>query len=158
KQAHHFLRAPEDFDIPSAFRWAVIVDLGGDERMVWSILTTWVGTTFELDDFWLSVFRFFAVHPMLDPAHHGPIIDFLRHQKFEPTVPNPIADWPEEPALNPAQPNLSMKRRTPESLLRAMGEWHRSLAQDRAKTSAVTWCPSGFPGFECEDRAGEDVR
>src|SRR5262249_9746258 len=43
KQAHHFLRAPDDFDIPSAFRWAVIVDLGGDERMVRSILGTWIG-------------------------------------------------------------------------------------------------------------------
>jgi hypothetical protein len=158
KQAHLFLRAPDDFDIPSAFRWAVIVDLGGDERIVRSILTTWVGTTFELDEFWLSVFRFFAANPMLDPAHHGPIVDFLRHQKFEPSVPNPIADRPGEPALIPAQPNLSMKGRTPESVLRAMWEWHRSLAQDRAKTIAVSWGPSGFPGFECKDGAGEDAR
>ena len=74
KQAHHFLRAPDDFDIPSAFRWAVIVDLGGDERMVRSILGTWVGTTSELDEFWLSVFRFFAANPMIDTARHGPIV------------------------------------------------------------------------------------
>jgi hypothetical protein len=158
KQAHHFLRAPDDFDIPSAFRWAVIVDLGGDERMVRSILATWVGTSFDLDEFWLSVFRFFAAHPMLDPAHHGPIVDFLRHQKFEPSVPNPIADRPGEPALIPTQPKLSMKGRTPESLLRVMREWHRSLAQDRAKTIALSWCPAGFPGFEWTDWAGEEVR
>jgi hypothetical protein len=158
KQAHHFLRAPDDFDIPSAFRWAVIVDLGGDERMVRSILGTWIGRTYELDEFWLSVFRFFAANPMLDPARHGPIVDFLRHQRYEPSIPNPNADQPEEPALIPAQPNLSMKGRTPESVLRAMREWHRSLAQGHAKSIAVSWEPSGFPDFEWEDGSGEEGR
>jgi hypothetical protein len=158
KQAHHFLRAPDDFDIPSAFWWARIIDLGGDERLVRSILTTRVGTSFDVDEFWLSVLRFFAANPMLDPAHHGPIVDFLRHQKFEPSVPNPIAGGPGEPPLIPAQPNLSMKGRTPESVLRAMREWHRSLAQGRAKTIAVSWGPSGFPDFVHEDGAGEDGR
>ncbi len=136
----------------------MIVNLGGDERMVRSILGTWIGTSYELDEFWLSVFRFFAAHPMLDPAQHGPIIDFLRHQRFEPSVPNPIADRPGEPALIPAQPNLCMKGRTPESLLRAIREWHRSLAQGRAKSIAMSWRPSGFPGFEWEDGAGDDRR
>jgi hypothetical protein len=158
KQAHHFLRAPDDFDIPAAFRWAVIVDLGGDERMVRSILKTWVGTSCDLDEFWLSVFRFFAANPMLDPTHHGPIVDFLRHQKFELSVPNPLAGRPGQPALIPAQPNLSMKGRTPESVLRAMREWHRSLALGRAKSIAASWGPSGFPGFEWEDGADEDRR
>ena len=46
KQAHHFLHAPDDFDIPSALRWAVITDLGGDERLVRSILQTRIGTAF----------------------------------------------------------------------------------------------------------------
>ncbi len=157
-QAHHFLRAPDDFDIPSAFRWAIIVDLGGDERLVRSILATRVGTSLQVDEFWLSVFRFFAANPMLDPSHHGPIVNFLRHQKFEPSVPNPIADRPGQPALIPAQPNLCMKGRTPESVLRAMREWHRSLAQGRAKTVAASWEPSGFPGFECEVGEGEEGR
>jgi hypothetical protein len=157
-QAHHFLRAPDDFDIPSAFRWAVIVDLGGDERMVRSILGTWIGTTYSLDEFWLSVFRFFTANPMLDPAHHGPIVDFLRHHRFEPSVPNPLAGQPGEPDLIPAQPNLSMKGRTPESVLRAMREWHRSLMQGQAKTTPISWKRSGFPSFEWRDGPAEDDR
>ena len=44
KQAHQFLHAPDDFDILSAFRWAVIIDLGGNERLVRSILQTRIGT------------------------------------------------------------------------------------------------------------------
>ena len=40
KQAHHFLQAPDDFDLMSGFRWAQISDLGGSERQVRSVLTT----------------------------------------------------------------------------------------------------------------------
>src|SRR5262249_45347008 len=87
KQAHHFLHAPDDFDIPSAFRWAVIVGLGGDERLVLSILGTRIGTAFGDESFWTSVYRVFVAHPMLDPAHHGPNVDYFLHQKFLPSVP-----------------------------------------------------------------------
>ena len=159
KQAHHFLRAPDDFDIPAAFCWATIIDLGGDERLVRSILTTRIGNAFHVDEFWLSVFRFFAANPMLDPAHHGPIVDYLRHQKFEPSVPNPIADRPCEPALVPAQPNLNMKGRTPESVLPGdAGMAPVAGAGRRTKSVAMSWEPSGFPGLVYEDGAGEDVR
>jgi hypothetical protein len=151
KQAHHFLRAPEDFDIPAAFRWAVIIDLGGDERLVRSILGTRVGTSFEAEGFWESVFRFFAAHPMLDPARHGPIVDYLFHQKFQPSVPNPRDGEPGQPALIPPQPNLSMKGRTVEALLQAVRHWHRSLA--RPTGVIPSWRPSGFPPFTHDEGA-----
>lgn len=159
KQAHHFLRAPEDFDIPSAFRWAVIRDLGGDERLVRSLLGTRIGTSFEAEEFWTSVFRFFVAHPMLDPAHHGPIIDFLQSQKFTPSVPNPLADRPGQPPLLPPQPHLCMKGRTPESLLRAIADWHRDLSQTK-RVTVTSWTESGFPPFAIEEPsgAGEDLR
>ncbi|QDV37595.1 PcfJ domain-containing protein [Tautonia plasticadhaerens] len=153
KQAHHFLQAPDDLDISSAFRWAVVRDLGGDERLVRSILATPIGTDFGAEGFWREVLRFFVAHPGLDPVHHGPIIDYLRHQKFPPTSP----ERPGQPAPSPPRPNLSMRGRTPESLLRAAGDWHRSLAQDRSIT-ASSWGPSGIPPFACDDGEGEDIR
>ncbi len=157
EQAHHFLHAPDDFDIPSAFRWAVIIDLGGDERLVRSVLRTRIGTAFGAEEFWRSVFRFFIAHPMLDHSHHGPIVDFLLHQKFLPSIPNPLVDQPGQPPLIPPQPNLCVKGRTPESLLRAVGEWHRSLCTGRA-VPATTWGPSGFPALIHEEGPGEDAR
>jgi hypothetical protein len=157
RQAHHFLRAPDDFDIPSAFRRAVIIDLGGDERLVRSILGTRIGTAFDAEGFWTSVFRFFIDHPLLDHAHHGPIIDFLLNQKFLPSVPNPLTDPPGQPPLVPPQPNLSLKGRTPESLLHAVREWHHSLSNIRT-APITTWGPSGFPPFVHEEGAGEDRR
>jgi hypothetical protein len=143
KQAHHFLLAPDDFDIPSAFRWAVIIDLGGDERLVRSILGTRIGTGYANDAFWNSVFRFFIAHPELDRRHHGPIVDFLQTHKFSPSIPNPRGDDPGQPPLVPPRPGLRMKGRTPGSILRAVSSWHGSLTVSRP-ISTASWDPSGF--------------
>jgi PcfJ-like protein len=159
KQAHIFLQTPDDFDIPSAFRRALIVDLGGDERLVRSILATRLGTAFGDEEFWASVVRFFIAHPELKPTHHGPIIDFLHDAKFVPSVPNPHADQPGQPPLVPPQPNLSIKGRTPESLRRAVADWHRELAERQAAATAVgSWEPSGFTPFVREEDTEHGLR
>jgi hypothetical protein len=150
KQAHHFLHAPDDFDITSAFRWAVIIDLGGDDRLVRSILGTRIGAEFGNEAFWNSGFRFFIAHPELDPRHHGPIVDYLLHHKFTPSIPNPHADEPGQPAIVPPRPGLTMKGRTPESILRAVSAWHGSLTVSSRTTSITSWTPSGFRPFVFE--------
>ena len=157
KQAHHFFHAPDDFDIPSALQWAVIIDLGGDERIVRSILGTRIGTELAHTDFWKSVVRFFIAHPELAPRHHGPIVDYLLAHKFVPSVANPRADEPGQPALVPPRPGLNMKGRTVESMLRAVSQWHGSLVKSRP-TSMVSWAPSGFRPFVFEVATGEGER
>lgn len=157
KQAHHFLRTPDDFAIPAAFRRAQILDLGGDERLVRSILGTRIGTTSEHEAFWASVVRFFVAHPGLEPVHHGPIVDFLHHQKFVPSVPNPLVDQPGQPPLVPLQPRLCIKGRTPDSLRRAVAEWHRDLARS-GTTTVSSWEPSGFVPLVHEEGTGDERR
>jgi PcfJ-like protein len=157
KQAHHFLQSPDDFDIPSAFQWAVIIDLGGDERLVRSILGTRIGTELAHVDFWKSVFRFFIAHPELAPRHHGPIVDYLLTHKFVPSIPNPRADEPGERALLPPRPGLCMKGRTVESILRAVSQWHGSLVKSRP-ASMASWAPSGFRPFVFEVATGDGER
>jgi hypothetical protein len=148
RQAHLFLQTPDEFDILSAFRRSLIIDLGGDDRLVRSILSSRIAIAFGAEEFWTTVFRFFIAHPELPPQEHGPIIDFLLDQKFIPSVPNPLADQPGQPALESPQPNLSMKGRTPESLRRAVTDWHRELAERQAVATAVgSWEPSGFTPF-----------
>jgi PcfJ-like protein len=149
KQAHHFRQAPDDFDIPSAFQWAVIIGLGGDERLVRSILGTRIGSELAHDDFWKTVFRFFIAHPELARRHHGPIVDYLFNQKFGSSIPNPRADEPGQPPLMPPRPGLSMKGRTVESILRAVSSWHGSLVKSR-QTVPASWAPSGFRPFVVE--------
>ncbi|MEM7393367.1 MAG: hypothetical protein AAF492_13570, partial [Verrucomicrobiota bacterium] len=83
KMAHFFLKAPADFDIGEALRWGQVHALGGNELIARALRGTSLCTQFEHDEFWLSVIRFFIAHPMLDRHLYGPVIDYLRHQKFE---------------------------------------------------------------------------
>jgi hypothetical protein len=157
KQAHLYLEAPDDFDVLSAFRWAQILDLGGDERLVRSVLATRIGTEFGHDEFWVTVFRWLVAQPMLDAVHHGPVIDYLNDRRFVASVPNPDATQPGQPLLVPPQPNLTMKGRDPEELLRSVARWHRLL--NRQKTGKVAfWEPSGIPPFRQEEGMVENRR
>jgi hypothetical protein len=154
RQAHLYLQAPTDFDVVSALRWAQVIELGGDDRLVRSILRTRAGTDFARDEFWLTVFRWLVAHPMLDAVHHGPILDYLHHQKFVATEPNPRAEQPGQPLRLPAQPNLTMKGRSPETLLAAVAEWHRRLG--RAGTARpVAWPACGIVPFRYEEGTDE---
>ncbi len=145
KMAHHLMHAPSDITIDQAIRWGQVHGLGGDERLARILFGTRLGEGFEHDDFWSSVIRWFAANPMLDRAHVGPIVDYLHHQRFvgEETY---IAPGRRLDAV-PAQPNLSMKGRTPETLLQQVNAWHRSLAEDN-RYQIRQWPSLGIRGFE----------
>lgn len=157
KQAHWYLQTPDDFDVRTAFRWAQIRDMGGDERLVRSLCATWVANNFADEAFWLTVFRWLVEHPMLDRVHHGPIIDYLHDQRFVSAVPNPRAHLAGQPRLIPVQPNLTMKGRTPEALLRAVRQWHRALGRQETQES-FAWDPSGFAPLVHEEGSAEAPR
>jgi hypothetical protein len=154
RQAHLYLQAPADFHVLSAFRWAQISDMGGDERLVRSILATSIGHRFDHDDFWITVLRWLVGQPMLDAVHHGPIIDYLHHQRLRPSVPNPLAHLPGQPRFVPPQPNLSMKGREPKALLRAVAQWHRGLG-GVVHGPALFWRPTGIEPFRHEEGEGK---
>jgi hypothetical protein len=157
RQAHLYLTAPDDFDMVTAFRWAQVVELGGDERLVRSILGTRLGTDFAHEEFWTTVFRWLVAQAMLDPVNHGPIIDYIYEQRFVASIPNPEARLPGQPRLVAPQPNLTMKGRSPETLLRSVAEWHRRLG--RQKTGNVTsWIPCGLEPLRHEEGIGETRR
>jgi hypothetical protein len=79
------------------------------------------------------VINFFIKNPMLDVAQYGPIIDYIRNQKYgNGHEPGP-------------QPNLSMKHRDVNALLREVERWHRILGKSRAKISK--WPPSGLTPY-----------
>ncbi len=157
KQAHLYLGAPDDFDAVSALRWAQVRDLGGDERLVRSILGTQAGADFAHDDFWTTVFRWLIDQPLLDPAHHGPLIDYLADQRYVASVPNSEAHLPGRPLRVPPQPGLTMKGRNPVTLLRAVEQWHRRLGRER-NARVTCWPPAGFAPFHRVEGQGETRR
>lgn len=145
RMAHHFTHAPADMTVEGAIRWGQVLGLGGGERLARVLLTTPLGQTFDHDDFWITVVQFFIAHPMLDPAQVGPIVDYLRHQRFTPQdiwlAPGVVERRP------PPQPNLTMKGRTPESLLRQVAAWHGTLGRVRPPEHP-DWPPSGLRPLE----------
>lgn len=160
--AHHFTNAPEDLSIEGALIFADVKSLNGGRRLVNALMGSRLGQNIERDEekraFWLSVYRFLIANPMLDLRHTGPIIDFLAHQKFETQE---VMIGPGEIEVRPPpQPNLTMSRRTPDSLLRQVEAWHGELRTIRANERRF-WRSSGIPGLQIrtgpKDRPEEHV-
>lgn len=149
KMAHHFMLAPNDLSIDQALRWGQIHGLGGDECLARAILGTHLAENFQNDDFWTTVIRWLISHPMLDRVHVGPIIDYLNNQRFQPAPGY-------EQIAHPAQPNLTMKGRTPESLLARVEHWHRGLVKEAPHRRVREWTSTGIPPYEFEEGAFEN--
>jgi hypothetical protein len=142
RMAHHFMQAPANLSVEAALRWGQIYALGGDERLVRAVVSTRLGTHFEHDEFWITVLRWLIAHPMFDSSHVGPIIDFIEDQRFTSQMVVD-GDFRGQP---PPQPNLTMKGRTPDSLLRQVAAWHNRLA--KSDQPAAEWPRSGIAPFE----------
>ena len=151
RMAHHFMQAPNDFTVEDALRWGQITALGGHARLVKAILGTRLRTNHTNDEFWTTVIQFLIANPMLDLAQVGPIIDYLQHEKF--TLQENVVEHGRVIQLPPPQPNLTMKGRTPESLMRNVETWHRTLAKQTQP--AGDWAPSGIPGLRFIEGAPE---
>lgn len=126
RMAHVFLQGESHRTPEQALRWAQVKGQGGSQSLAEAILQTRIAQTFEHEDFWASVITFFVRNPMLDPVHVGPIVDFLHNQKFvraERLLPGGEVELDDPP-----QPNLSMKSRSIDKLLRQVEEWHEELA------------------------------
>lgn len=145
KMAHHFLTAPESYTIEAAFRWSQIHALGGDKRLSEALADTRLVRDFRDNDFWLNVIQFFIQNPMLDPVHINPIIDYIWNQKYENRIVFVERGIAEE--QGPEQPNFSMNKRTPESLLNQVEKWHRKLGKE-TKSGHLQWTKSNIHDFE----------
>ena len=144
KMAHHFLKAPRRYTIEEALRWGQVHALGGDKYLADALRGTRLTETFSNDDFWINVIRFFIANPMLDVSHVNPIIDYIWHQKYENRrvfIERGVAR-----EIGPAQPNFSMRRRTPETLLRQVEAWHGELGRV-SKSRELEWHGSEIGEF-----------
>jgi len=143
--SHQALLAPDDTPIVSALRWGQVRALGGSERLARAVIHSPLADAQDDEPFWLTVVQFFVANPMLDPQHVGPIVDWIRNQRFIPEprrIENGIACGGGVP-----QPGLSMKGRTAESVLRQVERWHHDLNRPTTE-GMVSWPPCGIPGYE----------
>lgn len=125
KMAHYFCLAPPDASFEHALRWGQIHALGGDDRLCNAIAGSRLGNSFENDEFWQTVLRFFIDNPLLDRSHIAPLIDYIYAQKY---AREEVIVGPGQVEIQaPPQPNLSMRGRSPDTLLRQMEQWHHGL-------------------------------
>ena len=152
KMAHHFLKAPEDYTVEQAIRWGQLKALDATDNAINAVVATRLGRSFEHEEFWFSVFRFFADNPMLDPRQISPIIDYLQNQRFEPTqVEIAPGQWRQDP---PPQPGLTMNGRQVDVLLRQVDAWHDSLGNLRGLPDGA-YDQAAFTGFSAERKTGD---
>lgn len=160
KQAHYFMRAPNEYNILNAIRYGQIVNLGGTVRLSNVLVTTLLGaniTSFDRyaksgqDEFWQSVIKWFIDNPMLDLVHAGPIIDWLNNQKF---VTHALIDG----VRVVPQPNLSMKKRDVIGTLASVEEWHKRLGREKAGYEYRNWEPCGIKDFEFTEGQNQNVK
>ncbi|MEM1213325.1 MAG: PcfJ domain-containing protein [Planctomycetota bacterium] len=146
RRAAHLLQfVPAGLTVRQGLRWAQLRAMGADDRLVTALLATPVGTDFARDAFWLTVVRFFIDHPMLDREQVGPIVDYLDHRRHVPEPAVLMDGRLMEPG--PAEPNLTMRGRSPERLLRSVGQWHRALATGVFWQEPRSWKSCGVPGL-----------
>ncbi|MEM9061457.1 MAG: PcfJ domain-containing protein [Pseudomonadota bacterium] len=145
--AHEFLRAPADYTVEQAVRWGQLRAFGAGTATVHAVAATRIGRSFMNEAFWVTVLRFFAENPMLDPRQIGPIVDYLQNQRFEGNdVELRPGEWRREP---PAQPGLTMRGRTVATVLRQVADWHASLGKVRDLPGSV-YPAAAFTGIEID--------
>ncbi len=143
RMAHEFAMAPDHYSVNMALRWGQVRGLGGSKELARWIVATRLGRSFEHEDFWRTVVHFFVNHPELPLEHVSPIVDYLHDQRF--AAPAHLAEDGAF-AAGPPQPNLSMKGRTPRSLLRQIGEWHARLSRIK-RDRELRWSRSDIGEF-----------
>lgn len=158
KQAHHFCKAPADYTIMGAIRYAQTMSFGGNKRLVDSFFPTRLMqySSLQHEDFWQSVIRWFIENPMLDLVHVGPIIDWLVNQKFEVER---FRDINGNITINkPPQPNLSMKKRDAMATLRAVEKWHGEIGRDSKRDNSLKWESCGLPEYKISTGSKENPK
>ena len=159
RMAHLFLRENNRHStLIQALRRVQVEALEGHPQLAWAVSSSPLGRSFENEEFWLSVVHFFVNnHPMLSRTYVEPILDYIRHQKYEPQritqADGSVVEGP------PQQPNFAMKGRSADKLLRQVDDWHAQLS-GLENMPLKTWTSCGLRGFtyrEVDEELGRQV-
>ena len=144
RMSHFFMQAPADLSVPHAIRWGQILGMGGSSFLAREIINGRLGESFENDEFWSKVIRFFINQPDLHIYMVNRIIDYIHNQKFGRIRRYQNEnEYVEEP---PPHPGFSIKGRTLVALLREMGmrghlDWKQNYFSNH----------KNWPGFPAPD-------
>ena len=150
QMGRHFLAAPKEFFCHEAIRYAQVMSLGGDVRLVHAILGSRLEANFDHNDFWISVIRWLIRNPLANLGHVSPLLDYIAHLRFGTRQEG---DGAAADLVPDAAAEFTVKGRTPESLLKQMHTWHAELRKMPVKTQLVnhTWPACGIGALEASE-------
>jgi hypothetical protein len=140
KNIHYIFECEENFNIIEAYRFCQLKSLSANDSLIKNImacrdLPRQIHTK-EREDFYFSFMEYFAKLPMFDYSQIPHIFDYVIDRKFR-LIRFRVNDrniW------KPAQENLSMTNRNPNTLLADTLAWHNKLAKQ--KTIGIkSWDP-----------------
>ena len=149
KMAHEFLQAPEHYTIEEALRWGQVIGQGGSVELLEAILGTFLGASFENEDFWSTVIQFMVANPILDPDDVSPVLDYIYNQKY--VYREVINPGGEVIVLDPPEPKFSMKARSMVKLLDQVESWHQMLTREE-RAPKIEWEKSPISNFEFTEK------
>lgn len=157
RMSHFFLNAPARLSVRQAIRWGQVRGMGGSEQLADAVANSVLGADFSNEAFWNSVIDWLIKNP-LNPSLVGPAIRYLNNQKFG--VGNLVRCVRDHrgrirrETMAVAQPNLTMKGRTPRSLTRDINRF-QCFEQVYGRLSEYVWVESGIPSFMHQDADGD---
>lgn len=150
--AHFAMQAPPDLNIKQALRYGQVLAMKGSERMAKALAVSRLSReNLGHEDFWITVVNLFIQHQdMMDVSQIDPVLDYIHNQRFVPAQNiNGV--------LRPPQPNMTMKGRTPETLIAQTEAWHRQIS--RSKINGVPiWNSCGINGFHKTEGEGPHAK
>jgi hypothetical protein len=138
KQCHTFLGQRSMRHVPQAVRYTQIMSFEGEKRLAQALSDTPWGETIGApveEKFRQGVAQWFCNQGMIDPVQVGPLIDYIGNQREE-------------------NPEWAITGRTGQSLMRAMKEWHRNLANNRRVAQRARWAELRKPPPDVWDSCG----
>lgn len=142
RMAHFAVTAPPPLHAYQAMRWGQLRGLNVPEELCHEIVHTRMAHELPDEPFWLTVGRWFALHPEVI-GHAGIIVDYLYSRR--------VGDFEA-----PADPTYEMRGRAPDRLLADVRAWHRAVARSRHAPRKATWEKSGIPGYVPQPDAKPD--
>jgi hypothetical protein len=147
-----FLASPDHMPVRHAIRRAELLALGAPTEVLNAVMSHRLAADLRHGEFWRTVWIFLINNAgNVDPTQIGPMIDYIqaiRHDRITVETPDGTMEF------DPPLPTFSMKGRTAQSILRLMGEWHRSLG---AGSSSFSWMRSPFAPLLLEETRQDDL-
>lgn len=141
RMAHYFMQAPEASSVEEALRWGQVMGSSGNVGLARAVCRTRIGQDLSHAEYWASVIQWLGAQPDIQPAHVGPIVDFMHHWRWE------REEAARTHGVQPVSPESILKGRSLQTLLRQVNAWHCHLAADHLGV-LNRWRPSGFEPFE----------